>query len=233
GVSFKVSERDVAGASVVAQVEMAAPVIGTFNVSNLLAVVGALRALDVSLAQASQACRNLRAVPGRMQLVRLPDPVPQEALPLVVVDYAHTPDALQKALEALRPVVLARQGRLWCVFGCGGNRDPIKRPLMGAVADQYADQVVLTSDNPRDEVPAYILSQILAGVARREGVDVFEDRREAIAHAVSDANPCDVVLIAGKGHESTQEVSGIKYAFSDEDESLIALRLRLKAGGQS
>ncbi len=233
GVSFKVSERDAAGVGVVAQVEMAAPVIGTFNVSNLLAVVGALRALGVSLTQSAQACRNLRAVPGRMQLVRLPDPVPHEALPLVVVDYAHTPDALQKALEALRPVVLARQGRLWCVFGCGGNRDPIKRPLMGAVADQYADQVVLTSDNPRDEVPAYILSQILAGVARREGVDVFEDRREAIAHAVSDADPCDVVLIAGKGHESTQEVSGIKYAFSDEDESLIALRLRMKAGGQA
>ncbi|MDE2594721.1 MAG: UDP-N-acetylmuramoyl-L-alanyl-D-glutamate--2,6-diaminopimelate ligase [Burkholderiales bacterium] len=233
GVSFKVSERDAAGAAVVAQVEMVAPVIGTFNVSNLLAVVGALRALGVSLAQISQACRHLKAVPGRMQLVRLPEPVAQEALPLVVVDYAHTPDALQKALEALRPVVLARQGRLWCVFGCGGNRDPIKRPLMGAVADQYADQVVLTSDNPRDEVPAYILSQILAGVARREGVDVFEDRREAIAHAVSDADPCDVVLIAGKGHESTQEVSGIKHAFSDEDESLIALRLRMKAGGQS
>ena len=233
GVSFKVSERDAAGVGVVAQVEMAAPVIGTFNVSNLLAVVGALRALGVSLTQSAQACRSLKAVPGRMQLVRLPDPVPHEAVPLVVVDYAHTPDALQKALEALRPVVLARQGRLWCVFGCGGNRDPIKRPLMGAVADQYADQVVLTSDNPRDEVPAYILSQILAGVARREGVDVFEDRREAIAHAVSDADPCDVVLIAGKGHESTQEVSGIKYAFSDEDEALIALRLRMKAGGQS
>ena len=108
---------------------------------------------------------------------------------------------------------------------------------MGAVADQYADQVVLTSDNPRDEVPAYILSQILAGVARRDGVDVFEDRREAIAHAVSEADPVDVVLIAGKGHESTQEVSGMKYAFSDVDESLRALQVRLdvalNGGGQA
>ncbi|MGE5452864.1 MAG: UDP-N-acetylmuramoyl-L-alanyl-D-glutamate--2,6-diaminopimelate ligase [Acidobacteriota bacterium] len=229
GVSFKVSECDAQGSATVAQVEMAAPVIGTFNVSNLLAVVGALRALGVPLAQAAQACRALQAVPGRMQLVRLPDAASPEAQPLVVVDYAHTPDALQKALEALRPVAQARQGRLWCVFGCGGNRDPIKRPLMGAVADQYADQVVLTSDNPRDEVPAYILSQILAGVARREGVDVFEDRRAAIAHAVADAQACDVVLIAGKGHESSQEVGGIKHPFSDEDESIRALRLRAQA----
>lgn len=240
GVSFVVCERDQAGAQVLDQARMSAPVIGAFNVSNLLAVVGALRALGVSLQDAAQACGNLRAVPGRMQLVRLPEAASHavaSALPLVVVDYAHTPDALQKALEALRPVVQARQGRLWCVFGCGGNRDPIKRPLMGAVADQYADQVVLTSDNPRDEVPAYILSQILAGVARRDGVDVFEDRREAIAHAVSEADPVDVVLIAGKGHESTQEVSGMKYAFSDVDESLRGLQLRRDAsvhsGGQA
>ncbi|MDE2078039.1 MAG: UDP-N-acetylmuramoyl-L-alanyl-D-glutamate--2,6-diaminopimelate ligase, partial [Burkholderiales bacterium] len=135
--------------------------------------------------------------------------------------------------DALRPVVLARQGRLWCVFGCGGNRDPIKRPLMGAVADQYADQVVLTSDNPRDEAPAYILSQILAGVARRDGVDVFEDRRAAIEHAVMDADATDVVLIAGKGHESTQEVQGVKLPFSDVDEALRVLRQRMNTGGQA
>lgn len=229
GVAFLVLERDADG-RVQAQATMAAPVIGTFNVSNLLAVVGALRALGVSLNDAAQACRGLRAVPGRMQLVH--GQVPQ-AQPLVVVDYAHTPDALQKALEALRPVVLARQGRLWCVFGCGGNRDPIKRPLMGAVADQYADQVVLTSDNPRDEVPAYILSQILAGVARREGVDVFEDRRAAIEHALTDADPQDVILVAGKGHESTQEVMGVKYPFSDIDEALRVLNLRAVQGGQA
>ncbi|HET8870853.1 MAG TPA: UDP-N-acetylmuramoyl-L-alanyl-D-glutamate--2,6-diaminopimelate ligase [Aquabacterium sp.] len=230
GVAFTVVERNDAGDQVVGQAEMRAPVIGTFNVANLLAVLGALRALDVSLDDAARVCADLRAVPGRMQIVRLPDEK-SASLPLTVVDYAHTPDALQKALEALRPVVLARQGRLWCVFGCGGNRDPIKRPLMGAVADQYADQVVLTSDNPRDEVPAYILSQILAGVARREGVDVFEDRRAAIEHALLEADAADVVLIAGKGHESTQEVLGVKHPFSDVDEALRVLTQRAQAGG--
>lgn len=231
GVAFTVVERDLAGQVELARANMVAPVIGTFNVSNLLGVVGALRALGVSLADSAHACRNLTAVPGRMEVV-----VAKEAeadAPLVVVDYAHTPDALQKALEALRPVVLSRQGRLWCVFGCGGNRDPIKRPLMGAVADQYADQVVLTSDNPRDEVPAYILSQILAGVARREGVDVFEDRRAAIDYALQDVDACDVVLIAGKGHESSQEVSGVKYPFSDIDEARRVLALRGSVGGSA
>ncbi|MDE2432740.1 MAG: UDP-N-acetylmuramoyl-L-alanyl-D-glutamate--2,6-diaminopimelate ligase [Burkholderiales bacterium] len=232
GVGFQVVERALAGDAVVAQADMVAPVIGAFNVSNLLAVVGALRALGVPLTEAARICQNLRAVPGRMQLVRL-EGASRSPLPLVVVDYAHTPDALQKALDALRPVVLARQGRLWCVFGCGGNRDPIKRPLMGAVADQYADQVVLTSDNPRDEAPAYILSQILAGVARRDGVDVFEDRRAAIEHAVMDADATDVVLIAGKGHESTQEVQGVKLPFSDVDEALRVLRQRMNTGGQA
>ncbi len=229
GVAFAVVERDPSGQAEVGRADMAAPVIGTFNVSNLLGVVGALRALGVSLADAAHACRHLTAVPGRMEVVA--EPAAQAEAPLVVVDYAHTPDALQKALEALRPVVLARQGRLWCVFGCGGNRDPIKRPLMGAVADQYADQVVLTSDNPRDEVPAYILSQILAGVARREGVDVFEDRRAAIEYALDDADACDVVLIAGKGHESSQEVSGVKYPFSDIEEARRVLALRGAANG--
>jgi UDP-N-acetylmuramyl tripeptide synthase len=167
-------------------------------------------------------------VPGRMQLVSLPE-VPADRQPLTVVDYAHTPDALHKALLALRPVAQARGGKLWCVFGCGGARDPIKRPLMGAMAEQHADHVVLTSDNPRSEAPAFILSQILAGIAGQGGhdlVDVIEDRREAIAHAVSSAQAADVVLVAGKGHEATQEVAGVKYPFSDVDETLAALALR-------
>jgi UDP-N-acetylmuramyl tripeptide synthase len=112
------------------------------------------------------------------------------------------------------------------VFGCGGNRDPIKRPLMGAMADQYADEIVLTSDNPRGESPAYILSQILAGVVRQDGVAVIENRHEAIAHALRSSAPQDVVLIAGKGHEATQEVAGVKTPFSDVEESMAALRAR-------
>ena len=224
GVRFTVVERSESLHDVVARGVVLAPVIGSFNVSNLLAVLGALRALGVSLADAAQACSGLQPVPGRMQLV------PAHAhQPLVLVDYAHTPDALLKALHALRPVAEARSGKLWCVFGCGGDRDPIKRPMMGAVAEQYADQVVLTSDNPRSESPAFILSQILAGVAGRDRVDVIDDRREAIRHALSDAAANDVVLLAGKGHEATQEIAGVKTPFSDVDEALAALAQRGEA----
>jgi len=116
---------------------------------------------------------------------------------------------------------------LWCVFGCGGNRDPLKRPLMGALADQHADHVVLTSDNPRGESAAFILSQILAGVPGRDEVDVVEDRREAIRHALQEADDHDVVLIAGKGHETYQEVAGTRLPFSDVDEALAALSIRM------
>jgi UDP-N-acetylmuramyl-tripeptide synthetase len=221
GVRFTVVERTESLHDVAARGVVHAPVIGSFNVSNLLAVLGALRALGVSLADAAQACSGLQPVPGRMQLVPA-----QAHQPLVLVDYAHTPDALLKALHALRPVAEARGGKLWCVFGCGGDRDPVKRPMMGAVAEQYADQVVLTSDNPRSESPAFILSQILAGVAGRDRVDVIDDRRDAIRHALRDAAPTDVVLLAGKGHEETQEIAGVKTPFSDVDQAVAALAQR-------
>jgi UDP-N-acetylmuramyl-tripeptide synthetase len=228
GMDVTITERTDDLATVLGQVRIQAPLIGDFNVANLLAVLGALRALGVPLSEAASACAHLSAVPGRMEAVRLAGCAPL-ALPLVVVDYAHTPDALHKALLALRPITQARGGRLWCVFGCGGNRDPIKRPLMGAIADQHADQVVLTSDNPRGEAPAFILSQILAGIARRDGVDVIENRHEAIVHALSQADARDVVLIAGKGHEQTQEVAGVKTPFSDLEESMNALSERRAA----
>jgi UDP-N-acetylmuramyl-tripeptide synthetase len=228
GLRARIVERDESLAKVIDQAELQASLVGDFNVSNLLTVIGALRALGVSLADAVRACAGLSAVPGRMQQVRL-DGVDAMALPLAVVDYAHTPDALLKALRALKPLAQARGGRLWCVFGCGGNRDPIKRPLMGAMADQHADEIVLTSDNPRGEAPGYILCQILAGVVRSEPVAVIENRHEAIAHAITSADPRDVVLIAGKGHETTQEVAGVKTPFSDVDESLSALRARRAA----
>ncbi len=228
GLSARIVERDESLTKVIDQAELQAALVGDFNVSNLLTVIGALRALGVSLADAVRACAGLSAVPGRMQQVRL-DGVDAMALPLAVVDYAHTPDALLKALRALKPLAQARGGRLWCVFGCGGNRDPIKRPLMGAMADQHADEIVLTSDNPRGEAPGYILCQILAGVVRSEPVAVIENRHEAIAHAITSADPRDVVLIAGKGHETTQEVAGVKTPFSDVDESLSALHARRAA----
>ena len=196
--------------------------IGEYNVSNLLAVIGGLRALGVPLAEAAQACAMLTPVPGRMQRVEAARPGPE-----VVVDYAHSPDALEKALIALRPFATQRGGRLWCVFGCGGNRDTAKRPLMGAIAQRLADRVVLTSDNPRHEPPAFILLQIVAGLAGgQERVTVIEERRKAIAHAVREAGANDVVLLAGKGHEDYQEIAGTKLPFSDVDEARFALEAR-------
>lgn len=225
GARFTVVERSALSTQEVGRVCVSAPVIGAFNVANLLGVIGAARALGGSLEAIAKACASLQAVPGRMQQVAAPDAAQVHA-PLVVVDYAHTPDALQKALQALRPVAESRSGKLWCIFGCGGDRDPIKRPFMGATADRHADRVVLTSDNPRSESPGYILSQILVGVPGRDQVDVIEDRRAAIAHAIGGAQPQDVVLLAGKGHEATQEIAGVKHPFSDIEEASAALSRR-------
>jgi len=147
--------------------------------------------------------------------------------PKVVVDYAHTPDALGQALTALRSLATQRGGRLWCVFGCGGDRDPSKRPLMGAIALQKADQVVVTSDNPRSEKPEAIISQILLGLVQSKAVTVQSDRALAIADAIDRAAAQDVVLLAGKGHEATQEIAGIKHAFLDRDHARRALGNRL------
>ncbi len=204
------------------RVELRTPLVGEFNVSNVLAVIGAVRALGGTLEQAAAACAQLAPVPGRMQ--RVGDGIKQ---PLAVIDYAHTPDALDKALRALRPLAQARGGKLWVVFGCGGNRDVTKRPMMGAIAKQQADSVVLTSDNPRDEAPCFILSQILAGVTGHDEVEVIEDRAAAIASALAEADAQDVVLIAGKGHETTQEVAGKKTPFADAEHAQAALARRL------
>ena len=144
----------------------------------------------------------------------------------MLVDYAHTPDALEKALLALRPIAAERGGQLWCVFGCGGDRDAGKRPLMGAVAQQQADQVVVTSDNPRSEDPAAILHQILQGTIASTAVRAEPDRAAAIALAVAEAAPADVVLIAGKGHEDYQEVQGVRRPFSDVQHAAEALAAR-------
>jgi MurE/MurF fusion protein len=203
-----------------AQAPVHSTLVGEFNASNLLVVLGGLRAMGVALADAAAVAAQLTSVPGRLQRVGGDHAVE------VVVDYAHTPDALAQVLRALRPLATARGGRLWCVFGCGGNRDASKRPLMGAIAAAAADEVVLTSDNPRDEVPQAILAQILAGVATPEPVAVIEDRRAAIAHAVLGAAAGDVVLLAGKGHEDYQEVAGVKRPFSDLLEAQAALMAR-------
>jgi UDP-N-acetylmuramyl-tripeptide synthetase len=197
--------------------------IGQYNVSNLLGVLGAMRAIGVSLADAVAACGNLLPVPGRMERLQRP------GLPLVAVDYAHTPDALDKALLALQPLAAQRGGQLWCVFGCGGDRDPVKRPLMAAVAEKNADRVVVTSDNPRSEKPENIISQILLGLSHNECVQVQADRALAIAETIAAAAPQDVILLAGKGHEDYQEISGAKHPFSDIAHARAALDARAGA----
>jgi UDP-N-acetylmuramyl tripeptide synthase len=142
---------------------------------------------------------------------------------LIVVDYAHTPDALESALHALRCVAKARGGRLLAVFGCGGDRDRGKRPLMGAIAERLADRVVLTSDNPRSEDPQAILEQIRVAAP---GAEVIADRSQAIALTILAAHPADVILLAGKGHEPYQEIAGVRRAFSDLAEARSALANR-------
>ena len=195
-------------------------VIGQYNVSNLLGVLAGLRALGVPLQHALYACAQLSPVPGRMEQIHHP------GQPLVAVDYAHTPDALDKALQALGPIAQDRGGQLWCVFGCGGDRDAGKRPLMGAVAQHHADRVVVTSDNPRSEDPAAILHQILQGTIAGNTVRAEPDRAAAIALAIAEAAPADVVLIAGKGHEDTQETAGVRQPFSDMAHAQTALQAR-------
>jgi UDP-N-acetylmuramyl-tripeptide synthetase len=202
---------------------IATQLIGHYNVSNLLGVIGAMRALGVGLGEAVQACGSLLPVPGRMERLREP------GKPVVAVDYAHTPDALDKALQALRPLAQQRGGKLWCVFGCGGDRDATKRPLMAAVVEKNADRVVVTSDNPRSEKPENIISQILLGLSHNQCVQVQADRALAIAETVAAAAPEDVVLLAGKGHEDYQEVAGAKHPFSDKVHAQAALDARIAA----
>ncbi|MGH8501825.1 MAG: UDP-N-acetylmuramoyl-L-alanyl-D-glutamate--2,6-diaminopimelate ligase [Gammaproteobacteria bacterium] len=180
--------------------------LGRFNVSNLLAVLAALLALDMPLPQALARINQTRGAPGRMQAHG------GNGRPLVVVDYAHTPAALAHALIALREHC---GGRLWCVFGCGGDRDAGKRPLMARVAQRHADEIIVTDDNPRGESPAGITADILAGFSRPDGVRVIHDRADAIACAVSAARAGDVVLVAGKGHEQVQIIGAEQRPFSD------------------
>jgi len=228
GLAFTVAETT---ADAVERVGIATGLIGGYNVHNLLAVIGGLRALGVPLADAAHAVAQVTPVPGRLQRVTLDSP--DRALPEVVVDYAHTPDALEKVLASLGPLAIARGGRLWCVFGCGGNRDATKRPLMGAIAARGADEVVITSDNPRDEDPQAIVDQIAAGAhggqTAHPSVRVLVDRRVAILEALAFAAPQDVVLIAGKGHEDYQEMHGVRHPFSDAVEARAALRARAAA----
>ena len=204
--------------------QVATPLIGTYNLENWLCVLGVLLVAGYAPDAAIGALARLVPAPGRLEPVTLAG-VRAGAAPLVLVDYAHKPDALEKVLAACRPLAAARGGRLVLVFGCGGDRDAGKRPLMGAIAAQGADRVIVTSDNPRSEDPRAIIDQIVAG-ANAVACEIEPDRRTAIHAAIAGAGAHDVVVIAGKGHETYQEVAGRKLPFSDPDAARGALAAR-------
>jgi UDP-N-acetylmuramoyl-L-alanyl-D-glutamate--2,6-diaminopimelate ligase len=201
-------------------VSIEVPLVGHYNVSNLLGVVGAALACGVNFAAAAASLPRLTPPLGRMQKIAFPDS------PLAVVDYAHTPDALAQALQALRPLAESRGGRLWVVFGAGGDRDIGKREPMGAVAAEKADVLVITSDNPRTEDPSVIMAQVACGACNARELLCMPDRTEAIGHAVTSAAAEDVVLVAGKGHEDYQIVGTRKLPYSDVSQVRAALAQR-------
>ena len=195
---------------------LASKLIGRFNVSNLLGVLAVLLASDMKLPDVVRVLQQIKSVPGRMQRLGGGD------RPTVVVDYAHTPDALEKVLQTMREVVAASGGRLISVFGCGGDRDRGKRPMMGKVAAKLSDLCIVTSDNPRSEDPLEIIVSIVSGMVE-ENYQIIEERAEAITEAIRMANAADAVLLAGKGHETTQEIMGVKQPFSDVEVAQRAL----------
>lgn len=196
---------------------LTAAVLGAFNADNLMAALGALLSTGLTLDEAVRRLRTVSPVPGRMELFDLP------GRPAVVVDYAHTPHALASVLQALRPHC---RGKLFCVFGAGGDRDPGKRPQMGAAAERYADVVVLTSDNPRNEPAERIIDQIAAGLQRPRQARRLVERGAAIEAAIAAAQADDLVLIAGKGHEDYQQIGAQRLPFSDRERVRLALRGR-------
>lgn len=195
------------------------PLMGRFNLDNVLLAIAVLLGKGESLDALFAAAAHLTPVAGRMELYTAPN------CPSVVIDYAHTPDALGNALKALR-AHRTGQGALWCLFGCGGDRDTGKRPEMAKAAARYADRIVVTDDNPRSESAEAIRQMILAGFDDTSAVSEQGDRREAIAYAIAHAQPDDVILVAGKGHERYQEIAGVRHPYSDVDEVARALDAR-------
>jgi UDP-N-acetylmuramoyl-L-alanyl-D-glutamate--2,6-diaminopimelate ligase len=220
--SFDVSVRGLRGRVITprGEVRVESPLLGVPNLYNWLGAIGAAIAVGIDTAAIEQGIRALDVVRGRFEYVGTPSP----DAPTVIVDYAHKPDALEKLLAAVRD--LAPQSTLWVVFGCGGDRDKGKRPKMGEIAARMADRVVVTSDNPRGEEPRKIIEQIVAGAP---GAEVIEKRREAIVHAIESAGPGDVVVIAGKGHETYQVIGDRVVHFDDREEAELALKRRHEA----
>lgn len=194
--------------------ELTTSILGEFNLANLLAVVITLCLSGIPFLKVLALLSQLKPVTGRMECLS------QDKAPLLVVDYAHTPDALAKALQSLKPHC---EGKLWCLFGCGGNRDRAKRVAMAAVAEQHSDCIIITSDNPREESQQDIAADIMSGFSEQADIMQIEDRKAAIAYAVQCAKPCDIVLLAGKGHETTQVIGAKTELFSDQQQARHAL----------
>jgi UDP-N-acetylmuramoyl-L-alanyl-D-glutamate--2,6-diaminopimelate ligase len=182
------------------------PLIGQFNVENILAAVGVGLAFKFDLKTIKNGIEKVNRIPGRL------DPITLKKGSVAVVDYSHTPDALKKALIELNKIC---KNNLCVVLGCGGDRDKAKRPIMGKIAEDYATKVMLTSDNPRSENPNAIIQDILAGIRNTENIKIESDRRLAIKIAIENSKKNDIILVAGKGHETYQEIKGIKYPFDD------------------
>jgi UDP-N-acetylmuramoyl-L-alanyl-D-glutamate--2,6-diaminopimelate ligase len=195
------------------------PLVGDYNLANVLAAVGCALHLGMDLDSIVAAVANFPGVPGRMEQVKVSDTQQISA----IVDYAHTPDSLENLLKAACPFI---SGQMICVFGCGGDRDRTKRPLMGKIASDLADQVIVTSDNPRTENPETILADVVAGIPGDRPIQVIADRAEAIAKAIREAKPGDGVLIAGKGHEDYQIIGTEKIHFDDREQARAALSAR-------
>lgn len=208
-----------AGAAVA---ELESALVGEFNASNLLAALAGLLALGVALPEACKALAQVQPVPGRVEMV---NPQKSEQEPAVVVDFAHTPDALEKVIFSLRRHC---GGKLWCVFGCGGDRDAGKRPLMGAVVARDADEMIVTADNPRSEKLRNIIGHIVKGIPPQCAYNIIEDRAQAVEFAVLNAASDDLILLAGKGHEDYQDVQGVKHPYSD----MVAARQALQKRSQ-
>ena len=204
--------------------ELSGKLLGRFNLSNVLAVIATLISLKmrensghIDLAEILNSVASLSSADGRMEIVNDSNEI------TTIVDYAHTPDSLKSALETLKSHF---EGEIWCVFGCGGNRDEGKRPIMGEIAESFADHIVITDDNPRSESGDRIVSQILSGMENHQNVSVIRNRAKAISHAIDNASAADLVFIAGKGHETYQEISGKRVIFSDKVHAKAALEER-------
>ena len=178
-------------------------------------MAGSLLAIKIPFKTVLNLINKCHDINGRMEILGNHDTTN------VVIDFAHTPDALEKTLMSLRHV-MHRKGQLWCVFGCGGERDFGKRPLMGSIAEQYADRIVLTADNPRSESNKSIVAEILKGIKSKDKLHIEHDRKHAIAYAIRNAKHEDLIIIAGKGHEQYQEIAGERYSFSDKEIALSA-----------